>query len=49
MPFISIATKFSAILCIVSIFRKDAAFDKNYLNGRYGAIPSLDNVATEFE
>ncbi len=29
--------------------RKDAAFDKNYLNGRYGAIPSLDNVATEFE
>ena len=29
--------------------RKDAAFDKNYLNGRYGAIPFLENVVTEFD
>jgi hypothetical protein len=29
--------------------RKDASFDKNYLNGRYGAIPFLDDVATEFD
>lgn len=29
--------------------RKDAAFDKNYLNGRYGAIPFLENVITEFD
>ena len=29
--------------------RKDAAFDKNYLNGKYGAIPFLGNVLTEFD
>ncbi|MFA5904339.1 MAG: ATP-binding protein [Desulfobacula sp.] len=29
--------------------RNDAAFDKNYLNGRYGAIPFLDNVVTGFD
>jgi len=29
--------------------RKDAAFGKNYLNGRYGAIPYLDKVVTEFD
>lgn len=29
--------------------RKDAAFDKNYLNGKYGAIPFLEDVLTEFD
>jgi len=28
--------------------RKDASFDKNYLKGRYGATPFLDNIVTEF-
>lgn len=28
--------------------RNDASFDKNYLKGRYGAIPFLDNILTEF-
>ncbi len=29
--------------------RNDASFDKDYLKGRYGAIPFIDDVMTEFD